>query len=101
MENYDAFLDVTRKINKIANEYANLLNDGYGAVYSGPAVDCETQNIIFSVGPSTSGMARAVSLPLSLIEDCSNLEELAKQQKEKWAEDIRKNNCQTCGRPKW
>lgn len=96
-----ATLNEIRVIHKLAQDYANLLMDHGGSIYSGPVINPDSKTIYFSVGPTTHGLSRMVTLPLSILDTPERLGEFADAQRKKWREEDERRICKTCGQYKF
>jgi len=95
------------RLRRIADQYTKHLEDlmGGGSYqrFGNISIGGDNKTFSFTFGPSTSGFNRTISLPLDLLNDygCQKLGEdlatMAKNQKEMWDEERKKNTCSECG----
>jgi hypothetical protein len=100
-------IEIANKLSSIAVKYAQLF-EGYSHYHDKSqipvTIDAFTKECRFHIRPSTSGMGIHLTFPLSLLEE-ENIEEelvkLADIQKNKLAEERKRNTCSCCGHPKF
>ena len=94
-------LEEIKRLEKIANKYADLYYKYGGGVYSGLQINIYSQTFSFHRGSSTSGIGTRVSLPLSISDDETILQKLVDEQERKEKEQREKNTCKCCGNIKF
>jgi len=105
-------LQTILKLQKIADEYVRHLEklldgDSYTSGsyqrYGKISIGIDSKTFSFTFGPVLSGINRTISLPLDLLKDYGSpklgkdLATMAKNQKEMWDEERKKNTCSECG----
>lgn len=100
--------DTIKELRVIADRYAALYYDGshqrgHGHLYGGVRVDERGPNFSFDVGPSPHGMTTHISLPLSLLDECSDarLQAFVDAKTAKDKAEREANTCNTCGHNKY
>ena len=92
-------LELTKKLVTIASKYADMLYEYGGCLYEGVSVDHHGEVFRFAVGPTTHGISQVITLPLDLIDNCTDemLQGLADEQRCTWQREKEERTCKTCG----